>query len=872
MNAKILATAILLCLFSFSARCQNPGLYFETLDINNGHARFYNASDNLWDTYSHSHYEVPAGSGINASFMSSLWIGGRDLSSNLHLAGSYFRFRGVDFYPGPYRTTGNYENGNYFAPNFQVEDVVGLTNGRIVFLHDTMMVEYDPASGNTRTYLYAGHRAFPGLIELGNGNLLLFGDIGFPNTRPLVEIDPTTFTGTVVDSLPDWHGPTQVELLQDGRVLFAGVFGCSLYDPATQSASPAAPMNVGRMRGASVLLPNGNVLVSGGGNSLNISSGLASMEIYDPVQNTWTAAPDMTGGRYDHSMILMTNGEVLIAGGNYFARTFDHYDPVTDSLRTPGVFPPFFKESKMTNMADGRVLISCNDYQWDPSTNLFYYDPVTGAIGDGKSSGVVDAGAVLANGNLMPVFRNGIYREVDSETTALAGQKWQKVWKVNKDEIDLFIQDFQNGTVDFDKYPVILDWPAHGSVADGEDYMLAPFVDVDQDSLYDPAGDGDYPCILGDQALWWVMNDDAGPHNATGGTKMGIQVEAMAYAFKQDSTSPVLWLDHSYFLHYEVTNKSFTAYNDVYISAFETSEIGNYHDDAIGSDSALGLAFMYNEDAHDDDFMSYPAQTPSIPTDHFGYGDNPPAVGNIALSGPNSDKFTHIMTFEDTTNAWGFPSLPETFYNLQQSKWTNGDPLTYGGDGHSGTVPTNYVFSGDPGFCGTVPLGWVQAPNAASFYNEYLVQSIGPFDLGAGETVNFDYAKIYARSYNFENLASVCELKAAASQIKTFFANLDKSCINLSVGDEEAVDLPLVSMDLYPNPTSGLVTLELAESVRASTEVLIYDLFGHSLKSFEIRAGQRSVTFDTDDLPNGVYVIQVDLRESRATTKLTVQH
>ncbi len=873
MIAKKIATALLLCLLSISAICQNPGSYWETLDINQAHTRVYNSGDNLWDVNGKSFYEVPAGSGRTGSLLSSLWIGGRDLSSNLHFAGSLYRSNGVEFYPGPYRTTGNYEQGVSFKPTFQVEEVVGLSNGKIVFLGDSLMQEFDPVSGNTRNYVYAMNRPYAGLLELGNGKLLLYGDAGFPNKRTLVEIDTATFTGMVIDSLAEWHGPTQVELLQNGKVLFAGIFGCSLYDPVTQTISAAAPMNTGRFRGASVLLSNGNVLVSGGGTNLNTSSGLLSMEIYDPVLDTWSAAPDMSSGRFDHSMIEMANGEVLIAGGSFFARIYDRYDPIAGTITNAGAFDPIFKESQMTNMPDGRVLIACDDYQWDPATNLFIYDPATETVTEGKSSAVNEAGGIMANGNLIPQFRNGIYREVDVETTALAGQKWQKVWKINQEEIDLFVQDFQNGTVDFDKYPVILDWPAHGSVADGEDRFLAPFVDVDQDSLYDPAGDGDYPCIVGDQAIWWVMNDDAGPHNETGGAKLGVQVEVMAYAFKCDSC-PVLWLDHTIFFHYEITNKSFSEYNETYVSIFEDTELGNYFDDAIGSDSALGMAFVYNEDNNDENYVTYPVQSPSIPTDRFGYGENPPAIGNLALSGPNSDKFTHIMTFEDTTSGFGFPTVTAEFYNLQQAKFPNGDQLTYGGDGHSGSVPTNYIFTGDPGFCGTVPLGWSETHSLSPFQSEYLIQSIGPFDLAAGETVNFDYAKIYARSYNFENLASVCELKAAASQIKPFFDDLDKSCLNLAaVGQEEAV-VPIIngSFSIFPNPAQNEVNIQLDAPLKHAGFVKVFNQFGQVVREMEMRAGQQDLMVPTRALPNGVYVVQITGKGLTMVEKLTVQH
>lgn len=873
MSAKALASMLLLCLFCKPIVGQNPGVFHETLDINEAHIRVYNTPDIGWDLYSSPKYEVPAGSGLHGSTGSAFWIGGLDLSTNLHFAGQLGRNDGVDFFPGPYRTTGNYEDGVSFEPSFQVDAIVGLSNGRVIFMGDMEMEEYDPVTGNSRTYSYAAIRPYPGLLELPNGKLLLYGDGGFPNIRPLVEIDQATFNGVVVDSLSQWHGPGQVELLNNGKVLFAGFFGCGLYDPISQSTSVAASMIQGRLRGASVLLSNGNVLVSGGGTNINVTAGLISMEIYDPIQDSWMAAPDMSGGRYDHSMIEMMNGEVLIAGGNFFNRTYDHFDPVSGTLTTPGVFNSFFKESTMTNQPNGKVLIVCEDYQWNPSGNFFQYDPVAGVEEDGKASGVLEAGGVMGNGNLIVPFSDGFYREISAETSALSGQKWQKVWKVSQDEIDLFIQDFQNGTVDFDNYPVILDWPAHGSVADGEDYYMAPFVDVDQDSLYDPAGDGDYPCIEGDQAIWFVFNDDAGPHDGSGGTKLGIQVKAMAYAYKCDSACPVLWLDHANFFHYEITNKSFTAYNNTYVSLFENIELGNFSDDLIGSDSTLGLSFSYNGDPDDESYMTYPVQTPSIPTDVIGYGENPPAVGNLSLDGPAGDKFTHVMTFENTFGGFGFPDTPEKYYNVQRAIFPNGTHLTVGGEGQSGTVPTNFVFSGDPGFCGTLPTGWNGSIPLNSYIKRFMVQSNGPFDLGAGETVNFDFAKIYARSYNNENLASVCELKAAASQIRPFFRDIDKNCLNLSVGREDKTDALLEgSIGLFPNPANHEVTIELKEGLKKIGEVRIFNQFGQVVLTTQIRTGQKLLTVDTSDLPNGVFVVQISSNGASMAKKFTVQH
>jgi hypothetical protein len=55
------------------------------------------------------------------------------------------------------------------------------------------------------------------------------------------------------------------------------------------------------------------VLVAGGYNYTSLW--LASAELYDPANGTWTATGSLVTARYNHTATLLTNGEVLAAGG-----------------------------------------------------------------------------------------------------------------------------------------------------------------------------------------------------------------------------------------------------------------------------------------------------------------------------------------------------------------------------------------------------------------------------------------------------------------------------------------------------------------------------------------------------------------------------
>jgi hypothetical protein len=60
------------------------------------------------------------------------------------------------------------------------------------------------------------------------------------------------------------------------------------------------------------LLPNGNVLVAGGGDDNSTA------EIYDPATASFSITGGMETGRSGHTATLLSNGSVLVAGGGIF--------------------------------------------------------------------------------------------------------------------------------------------------------------------------------------------------------------------------------------------------------------------------------------------------------------------------------------------------------------------------------------------------------------------------------------------------------------------------------------------------------------------------------------------------------------------------
>jgi len=109
--------------------------------------------------------------------------------------------------------------------------------------------------------------------------------------------------------------------LPDGRVLVAGGGASEIYDPETNTWTMALPMNINRFHHTAILLPGGEVLVVGGlvqDDILDIPEMLSSAEILDPfaAAPSWTPVPlSMRQPRANHRATLLPNNKVLIAGG-----------------------------------------------------------------------------------------------------------------------------------------------------------------------------------------------------------------------------------------------------------------------------------------------------------------------------------------------------------------------------------------------------------------------------------------------------------------------------------------------------------------------------------------------------------------------------
>ncbi|HYP39316.1 MAG TPA: kelch repeat-containing protein [Chloroflexia bacterium] len=181
---------------------------------------------------------------------------------------------------------------------------------------------YDPATGRfTSTGSMSTVRAAHAAALLGNGKVLVTGgDTGRSTVLASAEVyDPATGRFSAAGNMAAMRHKHAATSLADGSVLVVGgsdardwtgrYKSVEVYDTSAGKFAAKGNMSVARFKlsDATALLPDGRLLVAGGGESV---------EVYDPAKGTFsTAEGQMDAWRMYQTATTLPNGSVLIVGG-----------------------------------------------------------------------------------------------------------------------------------------------------------------------------------------------------------------------------------------------------------------------------------------------------------------------------------------------------------------------------------------------------------------------------------------------------------------------------------------------------------------------------------------------------------------------------
>lgn len=227
-----------------------------------------------------------------------------------------------------------------------------LKDGRVFKIGSGGAVElYDPTTAmwSAGAPLTFANGAPSNPVVLDDGRVMVtdesLGQTGFL-------YNPTTNAWSYTAATTKYTG-AQLVKLADGRVMEIGLpWGGgppppqdAIWDPKTNTWSATNDFIRNRTSPVVTTLPNGRVMVIGGGNTVSgYTTYYNDGEIWDPTYNSWTLIGAFPGTGVEHPGIaLMPGGSVLIAGGTGptgITQATYRYDPIPDGGScTPPAYP-----------------------------------------------------------------------------------------------------------------------------------------------------------------------------------------------------------------------------------------------------------------------------------------------------------------------------------------------------------------------------------------------------------------------------------------------------------------------------------------------------------------------------------------------------
>jgi len=428
--------------------------------------------------------------------------------------------------------------------------------------------------------------------------------------------------------------------------------------------------------------------------------------------------------------------------------------------------------------------------------------------------------------------------------------KFDRFWVIKSEDINAFEMDLaDNGMIDNTVHQSILAWPGkdnpHSSNTNGFELpagrVLAPFIDHNDDNIYNPE-DGDRPDIKGaNLAHWWIFNDNGNVHTSTFADALGIDVGVLAYSYDDNpfSTSTI-------FYEYQIANRSFESLNSMHVGLWLDNDLGCYDDDFIGCVPSENLAFAYNQDAEDG---SNGNQCFGVNTFESGI----PLFGIKVLEGTKSDlgDDNGMSSFIYYNGQSGNPppgttdpnSAPEV-YNYLRGLWRDGTPITVGGDGYdpSSTDVTSFAYPDLP----NSNTGWSMCSTATSPQDRRMVIGSGETTLNPGQITKFAFAAILTEKVEHP-CPDITPLITAGQNAQDVYDMVPSSVVNNSK----------TNFSIQPNPASDIVFLETSD-LGIIKHLNVYDIRGQLLQSWT-QINESKFQFNVDQLSSGMYLVKIQM-------------
>jgi PKD repeat protein len=199
------------------------------------------------------------------------------------------------------------------------------------------------------------------------------------------------------------RGQLSMSLSGHSISLHAKLEKCAFPVVIDPSWSSTGNMSIGRFAHSAVLTSNGNVLVSGGSSQ---SSDLATCEIFDPTTGVWAATGSMTDTRYRSVSIALPSGKIINVGGDPNLKSCEIYEESTGFWTSTGSFNISRAACSVTLLADGSIIAAGGGNLPNNAitSTCELYNPVSGNwtyTGNLNSARESQNAVMLASGNVL---------------------------------------------------------------------------------------------------------------------------------------------------------------------------------------------------------------------------------------------------------------------------------------------------------------------------------------------------------------------------------------------------------------------------------------------------------------------------------------
>lgn len=488
--------------------------------------------------------------------------------------------------------------------------------------------------------------------------------------------------------------------------------------------------------------------------------------------------------------------------------------------------------------------------------------------------------------------------------------KYALAFFVSREMIENHLDSIQSGSSTYIPPHGIKHWPAHGNTAIGQAENLAPFVDVNDNGIYEPY-QGDYPSIYGTHSIFSITHQ-----NPNISKTAGIEVQSYIYWFEYDTTDNFV---HVVFHKNRLISRT-TNFDEFRVGTYADFDIGGYADDYIGTNVALSTVYAYNGDNNDEPYYG-----------NLGFGENLPIAGIITLKGakkvndgmdnpgPYYDQNSGQIVVPTVATAlanngtvykglglghsdgiidneyYGLensffytngnapnssdPYLTHEWYNYFSGKNRFGNPIYFGGTGSysPSTIESKYVFTGssdslhwstdgvDPGFI------WSEETTNNPAGDRRLITSTGKQSLAIGEAFEYEIAFIFRQldsaSSNPDSIFTVffnsCDSVITSYQRSALDGGIfDPIPANLTVEEKSKP-----TFLLYPNPTSNTITI--AAQAGSIQSISLFDLNGKQLSTKQVNGQETQL--DVSHLEAGIYLVRIEMPNGETTMKRFVK-